>query len=394
MARTERVIVVFVASPSDLDAERNCLEEVIRELNISWSGTFGLRLDLVRWETQGYPDVGADAQEVLNRELPNDYDIFIGLMWGRFGTPTSRAGSGTEEEFNRALTRRKAGEAVKLMFYFKDAPLAPSLIDVAQLASVQRFKSGLGAEGGLYWLFNTPEDFENLARLHLARQIQEFVGANRPPVPVEPAGQGAVTIAVLDEEPGLIDVLDASDEHFNALNEIVARISTEMQLLTSQTQLRTSEVETAMAEANGPVSRRLARTLVERSAADMNHFVARVRAELPLFKDHLEKGADAIARAALISATFPGEGRAQVLAARENLATWRDATQGAHDATGQFRDSVQRLPRMTAVLNHARRETVAVLEEVIESLSSGIRVSSEAVSTLDVFLRGSGPELN
>ena len=126
MPRQENVIVVFVASPSDLDPERNCLEEVIKELNRSWSRSTGFRLELVRWETHGYPEVGQDPQDVLNRELPNDSDIFIGLMWSRYGTETGRAGSGTEEEFNRALERhRRDPESIRIMFYFKDAPLAP-----------------------------------------------------------------------------------------------------------------------------------------------------------------------------------------------------------------------------------------------------------------------------
>src|ERR1019366_132994 len=117
MPRDEHVLTVFVASPSDLDPERSLLEEAIRELNLSWSRTLGVHLELVRWEANGYPGVGHDAQDVLNRELPGDYDIFVGLMWAKFGTPTGRAGSGTEEEFHRALKRfQENAGSVKIMF--------------------------------------------------------------------------------------------------------------------------------------------------------------------------------------------------------------------------------------------------------------------------------------
>ena len=68
MPRPEQAIVVLAASPSDLEPERNRLEEVIRELNLSWSHSLGVRLELVRWETHGYPGVGDDPQDVLNRE--------------------------------------------------------------------------------------------------------------------------------------------------------------------------------------------------------------------------------------------------------------------------------------------------------------------------------------
>ena len=176
MPRDERVFVVFVASSSDMQPERDALEEVIRELNLTWSRTLGIRFDLVRWETHGFPGFGTDAQDVLNRELPDDSDIFIGLMWGRYGTPTRSAGSGTEEEYQRALERFKQDRtSIRIMIYFKDAPLTPSQIDLDQLARVQRFRSSLGDEGGLYWKFGEINEFERLIRLHLARQIQEFL---------------------------------------------------------------------------------------------------------------------------------------------------------------------------------------------------------------------------
>ena len=163
MPRPEQAIVILAASPSDLEPERTQLEEVVRELNLSWSQSLGLRFELVRWETHGYPGVGEDPQEVLNRELPSDPDIFIGLMWSRYGTATGRAGSGTEEEFNRTLERyRQDPESIRIMFYFKDAPLAPSNIDPDQLRRVAQFRESLGAEGALYWTFRTSDDFVQL----------------------------------------------------------------------------------------------------------------------------------------------------------------------------------------------------------------------------------------
>ena len=140
MPRDERVFVVFVASPSDMQPERDALEEVIRELNLTWSRKLGIRLDLVRWETHGVPGFGADAQDVLNRRLPDDSDIFIGLMWGRYGTPTSSAGSGTEEEFKRALERyRQNSASIKIMIYFKDAPLLLARLILISLPSYNAF---------------------------------------------------------------------------------------------------------------------------------------------------------------------------------------------------------------------------------------------------------------
>ena len=75
MVRQEHVLSVFVASPSDVEAERGKLEDVIRELNLTWSRELSIRLDLVRWETHAYPGFGSDAQAVINEQIPDDYDL-------------------------------------------------------------------------------------------------------------------------------------------------------------------------------------------------------------------------------------------------------------------------------------------------------------------------------
>jgi len=390
MPRNERVVVVLVASPSDLEPERNRLEDVVRELNLTWSRTLALRLELVRWETHGYPGMGQDPQDVLNRELTDEPDVFIGLMWGRYGTATGRAGSGTEEEFRRALERhRQDPKSVRIMFYFKDAPLVPSAIDPDQLRRVQQFLAFLGSEGSLYWKFGTLEEFERLLRLHLARQIQEFVAMSpsqqvaASPVPALASMPGAATES---EELGLLDFLDLVDEHFGALNEITGRISRETTSLGERMQERTQEMNAATAGAQGQLGRREARSLIEKAAGDMTQFVARMNAEIPLFRETLRKGADAAARAALISAAMASEDRSQVRDARTGLVGFRDGLTSAYGSVEAFKGSVQGLPRMTAVLNKAKRDTATVLQDVLDSVAEGRRIVTETIKALDTLL--------
>ena len=123
MPTSEIIIKVFVSSPNDVTDERNLLEDIVRELNNTWSKFLRLRLDLIKWETHCFPGVGNYSQEVINKEIDDDYDIFIGIMWQRFGTPTALYGSGTIEEFERAYQRYKENpDGIKIMFYFKDTP--------------------------------------------------------------------------------------------------------------------------------------------------------------------------------------------------------------------------------------------------------------------------------
>jgi len=133
MPRQLTQIRVFVASPSDLAQERQALEDVVRELNLAWSDQLQVVLELVMWETHVSPGISTDAQAVVNEQIRDDFDIFLGLLWSRFGTPTPRAASGTQEEFERALTRHRTDvESVRIMMYFKTAPVSPDC-DVDQL---------------------------------------------------------------------------------------------------------------------------------------------------------------------------------------------------------------------------------------------------------------------
>lgn len=165
---------VFVSSPGDLTDERRIVEEVIDELNLSLSQLPKVRLELVKWESHTFPSLGKHPQTFINEQIGDDYDIFLGLMWSRFGTATERAGSGTEEEFNRAYDRyTKTPNQLRLLFYFKTAPIPPSDIDPNQLAAVNKFKGGLQGKG-LIGTFGSGEDLARNLRIHLRRHIDEF----------------------------------------------------------------------------------------------------------------------------------------------------------------------------------------------------------------------------
>ena len=70
-------------------------------------------LDLLRWETHTRPGIGQSAQDVINPQIGDDYDIFLGMFGIRFGTPTREWQSGTEEEFRRALSRFKRSDPIR-----------------------------------------------------------------------------------------------------------------------------------------------------------------------------------------------------------------------------------------------------------------------------------------
>jgi hypothetical protein len=164
---------VFLASPGDVPQEREALPRVVDEFNVTIGPLSDCRLEAIRWETHATPDAGR-PQAVINRQL-GEYDIFVGIMWRRFGTPTGVAGSGTEEEYRIAFERWKTNPELVLMFYFCETPFYPSSVDeLEQMKLVLSFRKEVEGKA-LAWTYNTSTSFEADIRKHLSVRIPRLL---------------------------------------------------------------------------------------------------------------------------------------------------------------------------------------------------------------------------
>lgn len=177
LPRQPRVLKIFIASPNDVTEEREALARLVRDINdvlAFLAPESGLTLELVRYETHTSPDIGS-PQEVINRQIAPDYDIFVGVMWRRTGTPTAREASGTIEEFWRAYERRKQGHLPRIMFYFCDQPIAiPDSAELEQLAGVVKFREEL-SKLGLTGAYPSHAEFADYVRGGLLRAIRDLL---------------------------------------------------------------------------------------------------------------------------------------------------------------------------------------------------------------------------
>lgn len=397
MPRTETVIQVFVASPGDVSAERAALEHVIRELNQTWSTSFNVRLDLLRWETHAFPAFGVDAQDVINRQIPNDYDVFIGIMWTRYGTPTGRFGSGTAEEFERALERHKADtSSVHLMMYFKDAPVSLSEIDLEQVRRVREFKQHVEAEGGLHWSFKDIEQFETVVRLHLSRYVQEW---KKLEVRVqdgegelantsgEATIQDADVLSTSEEELGLYDLVEVVEDSFASLTQVAGRIKSATEELAEQVEESSKEITNAQASSQ-QVSYKVVKRVTDRVAEDMDRFVTRMKVETPIFSESYDRGLRAMGKAAGLSLDLSSDnidtelgGLVQVVKQMHAVFT------STHQSAMSFRDIVASMPRLTAQFNRAKRDTVAVLDDFLKELETAASLTDEAQKVVQSLIK-------
>lgn len=136
MAYDSRVYRILIASPSDVEEEREIAVRVIQEWNDLYSYTRKVTLLPLRWETHTAPEYGTRPQEVINRTIVDQCDLLVGVFWTRLGSPTGEADSGTLEEITRV------GDAGKpVMLYFSKVGIDPDLLDLTQIEQLKEFKS-------------------------------------------------------------------------------------------------------------------------------------------------------------------------------------------------------------------------------------------------------------
>lgn len=186
-AKHYKKLRIFVASPGDVTAERERVHAVTAELNRKGNvaDQLGLILEVLDWRDVS-PKMGRPEQVTLDELKVEQWDIFVGILWLRFGMPPGVSDpqtgkpydSGTEEEFSLAYQSWLKNGRPHILFYrCTRSPLNVKQINPEQLERVsaffERFNPGASNEG-LYQEFQTTEDFERRVRSDLTKLLFEY----------------------------------------------------------------------------------------------------------------------------------------------------------------------------------------------------------------------------
>lgn len=216
-----RRVRVFVSSPGDVVDERRQCGEVVQELNMTIRALVPERdfeLELVRWETHTHPDLTGSPQDVVDDQIAPDYDVFLGIMWSRFGTPTSGAGSGTEHEFRAARSGwEESGRPGHLLFYFCEAPIGAAVAGemAAQLGAIHAFRTEL-SQLGLVGSYEDRSRFGDRVRRDLVLVLSRLLREGAAPAEVADEAAERVTDADLAIVRGQVRAEAKTYEHLRA----------------------------------------------------------------------------------------------------------------------------------------------------------------------------------
>ena len=177
MPATLRHIRIFISSPGDVRPERDALEAVISDdLQRTLGRQHNLYLEPLRWENLARPGLG-DIQSQVSEQM-GAYDIFVGIFWKRFGTPTAKHESGSEEEFRDAYALWEEDNDRPVMMYFceREANISldtdpdKAMKQLQQAQKVKAFREEIGQKG-LYWTYKEVDEF----KIEIGRHLHDAI---------------------------------------------------------------------------------------------------------------------------------------------------------------------------------------------------------------------------
>ena len=198
---------IFIGSPSDVQEEREIIEDIINEMNYLYETLDIPKLKLISLKTDVRSKIGnIEGQSVIDKQIDGKYNVFIGILWKKFGTKTENYDSGTEQEFYNAFSKYEENpKSMEIMFYFCEKTPEFSEIDGEQLALVQKFRRTLEDNKGLYKTYSTIEEFEKTIKNDLKLLVTERN------IVFEDSGNDELE----EENDGLIDLVEKFEDNFN-----------------------------------------------------------------------------------------------------------------------------------------------------------------------------------
>lgn len=168
---------IVVASPSDVQEERDLVEEIVTVLNRSVALDRGMVMVCSRWETDTYPGFHPEGpQGLIDPKLRIEQcDLLVGIFWKRLGTKLPDGTTGTEHEFLTAYKAWQTKRQPQIMTYFNNQgiPVPQDSDEISQLEALLKFKEQFPKEG-MWWPYTGTANFKELFREHLTRFLSDI----------------------------------------------------------------------------------------------------------------------------------------------------------------------------------------------------------------------------
>ncbi|SHJ26080.1 hypothetical protein SAMN04488096_1243 [Mesonia phycicola] len=380
-------INLFISCPGDIQDELNSIEVIVKEINKTIGKISNFVIQIVHWNEDTYTDIGEDGQEIINDQI--EYDILIGILWMRLGTPTKRDKSGTVEEINRAIENKEKQQLI----YFKTAtPINLNSINTSELNQVMEFKKELSNKI-LYKEFESIEKFETLFRLNLSSLIKDkFIDEKKSvqnPTKIDSSdnnGKYQNIVSLIDEienatKDGFedIDIFNINENghiSFEKATRNLNNLTGYLNKLTDNLKKGTAEINQANNIKDTRLKLSKAKKVVNRLSKELDEFNDEINSELPNFSENLKEVGKTTSDLLLASRSFNNSETNEI---ESNTLAYRDSMEYAMNATANMLKEVIKWPAINLKFNTSKRNTEVALKDLMKEMMFGLKLIDEAL---------------
>ncbi len=294
-----QLIKLFISCPSDISSELDSIRVIVDEINKTSGKQGQYIIDTLNWDVDTYTAIGTDAQDVINSQIDDQYDILVSLVWQKLGTPTKRDKSGTVEEINRALSNPDKSALI----YFKTTIENLNDINLQELQKINDFKSELSSKGVLYKEFNTSSEFETKFRINLTSLVSDLLQGKVVSTHTSATKKDANNkysdldeflnnVENQDESLLDVDIFNLVEEGLTYLNNITTSMSsftTTIEDFAHRLTFRTKEINDIKHIRDEKLKVAKSKTVFNLLSGELDDFASRIGAELPIFTDNFRR---------------------------------------------------------------------------------------------------------
>lgn len=141
---------ILISCPTEMDDYVEIAERACEQFNKNYGDILNIELNVMHWSRNTFSSMGDQPQSIINSQIVDKCDVAIGLMWKHAGTPTEKYSSGTQEEIELMIDRKKQA----FMYFCKK--------DEDQITNEVKSFQDWCKNNGLYKEFIDVEEFEYL----------------------------------------------------------------------------------------------------------------------------------------------------------------------------------------------------------------------------------------
>ncbi|UJS27810.1 hypothetical protein L2Z53_00170 [Macrococcoides canis] len=159
---------MLLSCPSDLNKFYQLIKLRMETINKILISAYSSYIEVVHWTEDTYPASGDSPQNIINSQLVKESDFLVSMFWTKFGSPTEKYNSGTEQEIFEAIAEKK-----QVFLYFSNEPIPPNKIDSKEFEKINNFRESI-SDKAYYNTFNSENEFLDKLQIHIMAYFNDL----------------------------------------------------------------------------------------------------------------------------------------------------------------------------------------------------------------------------